>query len=77
MAQKRKTTKKGGAAHAKSRSNAPQKQQVSQSARNQTAAVLLFAGAILLLCIALIPGESLWGWLHRTEAGIPKVRQAA
>ncbi|MBQ9964607.1 MAG: DNA translocase FtsK [Clostridia bacterium] len=70
MAQKRKTTKKSGASHAKGRAATKKTQSVSQSARNQTAAVLLFAGAILLLCIALIPGESLWGWLHNVLLGL-------
>ncbi len=70
MAQKRKSTKKSGASHAKSRAKTKKEQAVSQSARNQSAAVLLFAGAILLLCIALIPGGSLWGWLHNVLLGL-------
>ncbi len=72
MAQKRKkTNQSSGATHAKGRTTTPKKEQeVSQSARNQTAAVLLFAGAILLLCITLIPGGSLWGWLHNVLLGM-------
>ncbi len=70
MAQKRKTTKKKTGTQAKGRAASSKKQAVSQSARNQTAAVLLFAGAILLFCIALIPGASLWGWLHNLLLGL-------
>ena len=33
--------------------------------RRQTAAIFLFAGAVLVLCILLIKGESLWGALRR------------
>ncbi len=40
------------------------------SARHQTAAVLLFAGAILLLCLALIKGANLWLWLHNLVMGL-------
>ncbi len=68
MAQKRKKT-----TTAKSRTAAnpkTTKSSVSESARHQTAAVLLFAGAVLLLCLAFIEGESLWGWLHNTLLGL-------
>lgn len=69
MAQKRKAPAKRTGA--KSNSAASQKKQaIAQSARNQTAAVLLFAGAILFLCIALIPGGNVWGWLHNTSLGL-------
>lgn len=67
MAQKRKSST------AKSRTAANQKtttSSVSESARHQTAAVLLFAGAVLLLCLAFIKGASLWGWLHNTLLGL-------
>ena len=39
-------------------------------ARRQTAAVLLFALAILLFCMVLIPGASLWGACHRLLLGL-------
>lgn len=42
----------------------------SLRARRQTAAVLLFAGAILLLCMVLIPGEKAWGALHGLFLGL-------
>ncbi len=38
--------------------------------RRQTAAIFLFAGAVLLLCILLIKGESLWGSLRRFFYGV-------
>lgn len=34
------------------------------------AAVLLFAGAILVLCLALIKGANLWLWLHNLMMGL-------
>lgn len=40
------------------------------SARHQMAAVLLFAGAILVLCLAIIPGGSLWKQLHYLIRGL-------
>ncbi len=67
MAQKRKTTK---AKTQKKTNTHAQKSSVSESARYQTAAVLLFAGAVLLLCLALIKGDNLWGWLHNTLMGL-------
>ncbi len=70
MAQKRKTSKKSTVSHAKGRAESKQSKTVSQSAKNQSSAVLLFAGAVLLLCIALIEGASLWGWLHKTLFGL-------
>ena len=70
MAQKRKTSKKSTASHAKGKAESKQNKAASQSAKNQSAAVLLFAGAVLLLCIALIEGASLWGWLHKTLLGL-------
>ena len=32
--------------------------------KNQIRAVVLFACAILLGCLALIPGDNLWRWVH-------------
>ena len=63
MAQKRKSTA------AKTKTNT-KKSTVSDSARHQTAAVLLFAGAVLLLCLSVIKGASLWGWLHNLLLGL-------
>lgn len=40
------------------------------SARHQMAAVILFAAAILVLCLVLIPGGSLWGHLHNLLLGL-------
>lgn len=67
MAQKRKSTKTK--TQTKTNTHA-KKSSASESARCQTAAVLLFAGAVLLLCLAIIKGESLWGWLHNTLMGL-------
>ncbi len=44
--------------------------EAAASARHQTAAILLFAGAILLLCLALIKGANLWMWLHNLVMGL-------
>ena len=38
--------------------------------KNQIRAVVLFASAILLGCLVLIPGESLWNWAHDAIIGI-------
>ena len=72
MPQKRKTTR-----NASSRSKATQKaaqtkkeKAVDKSARYQMTAVLLFAGAFLLLCFVLIPGERLWGAIHQLLLGL-------
>ncbi len=70
MAQKRKSSKKSTTSHAKGKTQSKNNRATSQSAQNQSAAVLLFAGAVLLLCIALIEGASLWGWLHKTLLGL-------
>ncbi len=76
MAQKRRTTTKkktssgrsttsakGGAKHGK-QSNA-----AAQNAKRQTKAVLLFAVAILMFCLAIIPSGSLWGTLRSLLLG--------
>lgn len=44
--------------------------EAAASARHQMAAVLLFAGAILVLCLALIKGANLWLWLHNLMMGL-------
>ena len=38
--------------------------------RNQVFAVVLFAAAILMACLVLIPGESIWAWLHGQLLGL-------
>ena len=38
--------------------------------KNQIRAVVLFASAILLGCLVLIPGESLWNWAHGAILGL-------
>ena len=57
------TAKRGGT-HGKKQTAA------SEQARRQAKAVLLFAGAVLLMCLAIIPGGSLWGWLHTVVLGL-------
>lgn len=65
MAQKkRKSTKKSAAKKPARRTAA------SESARRQIRGVVLFASAVLLLCLAIIPGGSLWGWLHNAVMGL-------
>ena len=43
---------------------------VRTKAKRQTAAVLIFAAAVLLLCLVIIPGGSLWGMLHGLILGL-------
>ena len=38
--------------------------------RNQVMAVILFAVAILMGCLVLIPGENVWFWLHQQLLGL-------
>ncbi|HIS69368.1 MAG TPA: DNA translocase FtsK [Candidatus Gallacutalibacter stercoravium] len=38
--------------------------------RNQTFAIILFAVAVFLCCVVLIPGESAWNWLHQVILGL-------
>ena len=65
-AAKRKPAKKQKSA---ARAEQPAKAQVSR-AKRQTAAILLFASSILLFCIVIIPGGSLWGVLHNLMLGL-------
>ncbi len=61
MAAKRKSTRKRPVSKAA---------EEVRRARRQTAAVLLFAAAILVLCLAVIPGGSLWLTLHNGVLGL-------
>jgi S-DNA-T family DNA segregation ATPase FtsK/SpoIIIE len=64
---------KSSSSTTRSRETAAKKSQQSAAlvkAKRQTAAVLIFASAILFLCIAIIPGGSLWGLLHRLILGL-------
>ena len=59
MAAKKKTsTKKTTKSSAKSQKNTTEK------LNRQATAILLFATAIFILCVSIIPGESVWNWLH-------------
>ncbi len=60
----KKTTKKV-ASHAPARETKAQ-----ASARTQVEAVILFAVAILLFCIAILKGEAVWTFLHNAMLGI-------
>lgn len=70
MAQKRKKSATSRKNTSPKTAGARTKRQASEPARKQTTAVLLFAGAILLFCLVIIPGESLWGWLHKLLLGL-------
>ncbi len=70
MPQKRKKTTTSRKTSAKKAAETRKKRQAAEAARKQTTAVLLFAGAILLFCLVIIPGESLWGLLHNTVLGL-------
>ncbi len=41
-----------------------------QKQRNQVRAVILFAVSILLFCLVLVPGDSLWRWFHELLPGL-------
>ncbi len=73
MAQRKKSSARKPASRKTASQKAAQTRadnQAAASARHQTAAVLLFAGAILLLCLALIKGANLWLWLHNLVMGL-------
>ena len=38
--------------------------------QKQVRAVILFAVAILLACLILVPGESMWNWTHKALLGV-------
>ena len=62
---KRSTTSRGG--------RNPQDTHLTAEAirqKNQVRAVVLFACAILLGCLVLIPGDNLWRWVHNAVLGI-------
>ena len=40
------------------------------NAHRQTTSVILLAVAVLVACIVLIPGDSVWGWIHRLLLGL-------
>ena len=73
MAQRKKTPARKPASRkpaAPKGSRARPDNEAAASARHQMAAVLLFAGAILVLCLALIKGANLWLWLHNLMMGL-------
>lgn len=68
MAQRKHSKSKKAATKKKT----PTKRQTAEAenAARQTRAVLLFAVAVLVLCLVFIPGDSLWGWLHTVLLGV-------
>ncbi len=71
MPQKRKTTSSSSRSKAaKKAAETKREKAAAESARYQAAAVLLFASAVLLFCLVIIPGDSLWGWLHNGILGL-------
>ena len=41
-----------------------------KKSRNQTFAIILFAVSVLLFCLVLVPGDSVWNWLHTMIQGL-------
>ena len=41
-----------------------------KKSRNQTFAIVLFAVSIFLFCLVLVPGDSVWNWLHTMIQGL-------
>ena len=80
MAQKRRSTSKSskskaqstgsGKTQSKSKAQNSKQAQAIVSQKYQAVAVVLFAAAILLLCLVIIPGASLWGWIHTFILGL-------
>ncbi len=71
MAQKKRksTAKKSTAKHGTQR-RGKRAEAAAQQARRQAQAVVLFAAAVLLLCLTFVPGGSLWGVLHTVFMGL-------
>ena len=60
--------KRGGQTRAKAHTERVTAEQLRQ--RNQIRAVVLFACAIFLGCLVLIPGDNLWNWAHQGVLGL-------
>ena len=78
-AQKRPAAKKGGGGPSAKRKPtgargkgtvAPRMSAEAIRQRNQMRAVVMFASAIFLGCLVLIPGDSLWKWAHGVVLGM-------
>ena len=69
-------TKKNAVGKRSSQRSAAQKKASGQMSvenirqRNQMRAVVLFACAIFLACLVLVPGDNLWKWAHEAFLGI-------
>lgn len=70
MAQRKKSSSAGRRPAAKREAAGRAEREAVKSARHQMAAVLVFAGAILLFCLAIIRGDHLWLWLHNLVMGL-------
>ena len=70
MAQKRRNTKGKSSAAAKNGSRQGKRTADEKNAQRQTKAVLLFALAILMLCLVIIRAGSLWGQLRTLQMGL-------
>ena len=57
-------------AQKKSAKKAPAKNQPEKSGSRQIAAILLFAGALLILFLSIIEGEAVWFFLHKLLRGL-------
>ncbi len=70
MAQKKRKSTTKRANTAKQSAHGKRKSAASENASRQAKAVILFAVAVLLLCVVIIPGDNLWGWLHTVLLGL-------
>lgn len=67
----RKTTGRAPAKRPNSLTKAQEERLMEQKRqRNQVRAIVLFAAAILMGCMILIPGESVWHWFHDLFMGL-------
>ncbi len=70
MPKKRAGKKASSSARSRDTAKSERQSAAVAKAKRQTAAILLLASAVLFFCIALIPGESLWGLFHKLILGL-------
>ena len=69
-ARKRSKTKSSSATKNRKPADTGESGAAVAKAKRQTSSVLIFAAAILILCMVLIPGGSLWGLMHSLLLGM-------
>ncbi|MBQ7596101.1 MAG: hypothetical protein IJU45_05500, partial [Clostridia bacterium] len=67
---KKKPASSGGKKQSASKANSAQAAQQQKAARNQKIAIILMAGAMIMLALTLIKGESVWAAVHNFIFGV-------